>query len=232
MAEITRTKPVLSDEEKEEGLSEFRSNRVTKEVDLPVKGGWARRQRPRSANANQLGKDDRLDVPGDGEEVLIKFLDDEPFASYFVHWIMTDNGRRPYTCAGFDTCPLCARGDRAKSQDMLNVITISADEPKLVVWQASADPAEAIEDMANGKRTSPINKPGLYFAVSKKKGSNGFFSYTLLPVKDSDLEEEWGAKPLSEQQIADFNKKKYDSSVVRVHTVSELQEASRHLDTD
>lgn len=229
MTEITRTKPVLPEDE--DGTEEFvtTSNRVTKEVDSPVKGGWARTQRPRSTGGQQIS---RLTVPNDGEEILIKFLDDQPFAAYFVHWILTDNGRRPYTCAGFETCPLCARGDRAKSQDMINVATLSGDKPEAVVWQMSADPAAAVEERANGKRTSPLNKKGLYFAVSKKKGSNGFFSYTLDPVREEDLQEDWGIPPLTDAQIAELSNAKYDSSVVRVHTVSELQEAARHLETE
>jgi hypothetical protein len=228
--EITRVKPVLEDED---GLDEFKpettSNRVTKEVDLPIKGGWARTQRPRSTGGQQVP---RLTVPNDGEELIIKFLDAIPFAAYYVHWIMTDNGRRPYTCAGFDDCPLCGRGDKAKSQDMLNVINLSADSPELVVWQASSDPAKAIEKRAEGKRTSPISKPGLYFSVSKEKGSNGYFAYSLDPVTSDTLEPDWGMKPLTDIQLAEFEKNKYDASVVRVHTISELNEAARYLVTD
>jgi hypothetical protein len=230
MTEITRTKPVLRDED---GMDEFRtettSNRVTKEVDLPIKPGWSRQQRPRSQNTTQVP---RFVVPEDGEEVLIKFLDDMPFAPIYQHWLATSNGRRAYTCLGFETCPLCARGDKAKASDWFNIVVLG-DTPELRVWIASPDPSAAIEDMATGKRTSPINKPGLYFAVSKKKGTNGFFSYTLLPVKEAELEEDWGTKPLSDMQITQFNKEKFDSSVVRMHTISELTEAARnYVDTE
>lgn len=230
MTEITRTKPALRDED---GMDEFRtettSNRVTKEVDLPIKPGWSRQQRPRSQNTTQVP---RFVVPEDGEEVLIKFLDDMPFAPIYQHWLATSNGRRAYTCLGFETCPLCARGDKAKASDWFNIVVLG-DTPELRVWIASPDPSAAIEDMATGKRTSPINKPGLYFAVSKKKGTNGFFSYTLLPVKEAELEEDWGTKPLSDMQVTQFNKEKFDSSVVRMHTISELTEAARNfVDTE
>jgi hypothetical protein len=230
MAEITRVKPVLPDED---GMDEFKSettsNRVTKEVDLPIRPGWSRTQRPRSQNTTQVP---RFTVPEDGEEVLIKFLDEMPFAPIYQHWVMTDQGRRAYTCAGFDDCPMCMRGDRAKASDWFNIV-ILGDTPEIKVWIASADPSSAIEDMSTGKRTSPINKQGLYFAVSKKKGTNGFFSYTLLPVKEADLKEEWGVNPLTEGQLAQLDKQKFDSTVVRVHTISELQEAARKfVDTE
>jgi len=228
MAEITRQKPKLSDEEREEGLSEFSGGRITKDVDLPIKPGWSRQQRPRSANATQVP---RFIVPDDGEEILVKFLDEMPFAPIYQHWIMTDQGRRAYTCAGFNDCPLCARGDRAKASDWFNIVVLG-ETPEIKVWITSADPSAAIEERATGKRTSPINKAGLYFAVSKRKGSNGFFSYSVDPVREDELEADWGVKPLTEAQLKEFEKQKFDSTAVRIHTISELNEAARHLTTE
>jgi hypothetical protein len=226
--EITRQKPTLSDEDREQGLSEFKSQRVTKEVEPPIKPGWSRQQRPRSANAVQVP---RFAVPDDGEEVLIKFLDEMPFAPIYQHWIATDSGRRAYTCAGFNDCPLCARGDKAKASDWFNIVVLG-ETPELKVWIASPDPSAAIEERATGKRTSPINREGLYFAVSKRKGSNGFFSYSVDPVRGDELEADWGVQPLNEAALKKFNSEKFDSSAVRIHTVAELTEASRHLVTD
>jgi len=232
MPEYTRVKPVLDTDEVDttaSGLDEFKSSRVTKEVDLPIAPGWSRKIRPRSSST-QIP---RFTVPDDGEEVLIKFLDDMPFAPIFQHWLVTSEGRRAYTCAGFEDCPLCQRGDKPKASDWFNIVVLGMPA-ELKVWIASPDPSQAIEDMANGKRTSPINKDGLYFAVSKKKGSNGFFSYTLLPVKGSELAEDWpGYSPLNEIQIEAFNRLRFDSSAVRIHTNQELTEAARkHLDSD
>jgi len=232
--ELTRVKPALEEDAIEEitstDLDEFApppSNRLTKEVDLPVKGGWARTQRPKSTGFTQVP---RFKVPDDGEEVLIKFLDDVPFAAYYQHWLMTDAGRRAYTCAGFNDCPVCARGDRAKSSDLINVVVLGPT-PEPFVWFMSADPSSAVEERATNKRTSPLNKAGLYFAVSKKKGTNGFFSYTLDPVREDELKEDWGANPLTDQQIAAFSNKKFDSSIVRIHTNAELADAAqRYVD--
>lgn len=230
---ITRTKPALQEED---GSAEFApetthnpSNRITKEVDLPIKPGWARQQRPRSTNTVQIP---RFSVPDDGEEVLIKFLDAVPFAPIYQHWFQTANGRRAYTCAGFTTCPLCARGDKAKSADYLNIVVLG-EKPELKVWIASPDPAAAIEERATSKRTSPINKDGLYFAVSKKKATNNFFSYSIDPVRADELDADWGVKELTPAQIAEFQTQKFDSSVVRMHTISELTEAARNfMDTE
>lgn len=232
MAEtLTRVKPVLSEEES--GLDEFTpdktSNRVTKEVDLPIAPGWARRLRPRSSNGAQLP---RFTVPDDGEELIVKFLDDAPFAPIYQHWFQTSEGRRAFTCAGLDDCPMCARGNRPKAADYFNIVVLG-EKAELNVWIASPDPSAAIEERADSKRTSPINKPGLYFAVSKKKGTNGFFSYTLDVVKEDELHEEWGVEPLTSQQLSQFEKQKFDSSAVRLHTISELTEASKkYIDSE
>lgn len=225
--ELTRTKPQLSEDATDHpgGLEEFepRTERVTKEVEPALAGGWSSDQRPRSQGKAQAP---RFTVPDDGEEVLIKFLEDKPFAPLFQHWVQTENGRRAYTCLGFTECPMCAKGDKAKSSDWINVVVLG-DEPALMVWYMSPDPASAVKERAQGKRTSPLDKDGLYFAVSKKKGSNGFFSYSVDPVKEDELETDWGVKPLTDAQLDGFISNRYDSSIVRFHTLSELQEASR-----
>jgi len=228
MAEtLTRVKPVLSDDEENSGLGEFTdtktSNRVTKEVTPPIAPGWARRQRPRSSGGAQLP---RFTVPDDGEEIIIKFLDDMSFAPLYQHWLQNSEGRRAYVCAGLEDCPLCARGHTPKAADHFNIVLLG-EKPELKVWIASPDPSAAIEERAESKRTSPINKPGLYFAVSKKKGTNGFFSYSVDPVKEDELHEDWGVEPLTSQQLAQFNKDKFDSSAIRIHTIAELTEAAK-----
>lgn len=233
--ELTRVKPTLEDEDNPGGLEQFaergtdKVDRVTKDVDLPIRPGWSSEQRPRTQNRTQIP---RFTVSDDGEEVLIKFLDDMPFAPIYQHWLATGEGRRAYTCAGFNDCPLCAKGDKAKASDWFNIVVVS-ETPELKVWIASPDPSSAIKERAEGKRTSPLNKDGLYFAVSKKKGTNGFFSYSVDPVREDELESDWpGYRAISEAELAKFDESKFDSSVVRVHTIAELQEASRKFLSD
>ena len=223
--DLTRTKPELAETESS-GLDEFKSReRVTKEVsDRAIQPGWSSDVRPKTP-ATKIA---RFKVPDDGEEVLIKFLDDMPFAPIFQHWLMVEGQRRAYTCLG-DGCPLCARGDKAKSSDWFNVVVLG-ETPELQVWYATGDPAGAIKEKAEGKRTSPINKDGLYFAVSKRKAANGFNTYTVETVKEDELEGDWGVKSLTPTQISEFNGVKYDSTLVKVLTSVELGDLARkHL---
>ncbi len=236
--ELNREKPELDETEESSGLDEFRTTRVTKETSSVIAPGWSSDMRPART---QMSKIPRFKVPDDGEEVLIKFLDPMPFAPIHQHWLMVDNQRRAYTCiAEYDpdtkkltvNCPLCDRGDKAKSSDWFNVVVLG-DDPELQVWYATADPSAAIKDKAEGKRSSPINKAGLYFAVSKKKAANGFNTYHVETLKEDELEVEWGAKPLTSEIIAKFNSEKYDGSLIKKLTSAELSELARkHLTDD
>lgn len=230
MPNLTRTKPEL-DDVPASGLDEFASARVTKEVSPPpVQAGWSSERRARSTGT----KVPLFKVPDDGEEVIIRFLDDMPFAPLWQHWITVDGGKqRAFTCIDDATtqCPLCSRGDKAKPSDWFNVVELG-DTPELKVWKASSDPAGAIKDMAESKRWSPINKEGLYFAVSKKKGANGFPTYKLEGIKEEELVVDWGAKYLTADQLSKFNAEKYDGSIVTVNTSSELSDLARKHLTD
>jgi hypothetical protein len=232
--ELNRVKPQLEeDTDHPGGTEEFapKAERVTKEVEPSIPRGWASAQRPRSTfNGPRITKENRFDLAADGEEVLIKFLDDIPFAGIYQHWVMTQGGRRAYTCAGFDDCPMCARGDKAKSADYFNLVVLG-DTPELKVWIMSPDPAKVAEEKAKSKK-GPLNRDGMYMAVSKVKGSYSIPAVSMDWVREDELEADWGVKPLTDEQLNQFNSKVFDSSVVRVHTIAELQEAARLLSDD
>lgn len=228
--DLTRTKPV--DEEHPGGTEEFagRRTRATKEVPNQVQSGWSSDRRP-------VVKGDRptqFKVPDDGEEVVIAFLQDSPFASFFQHWVKIEKGqRKPYKCLETDDCPLCARGDRPKSQDWFNVaVIVNAEEsdkgvelPHIALWYGTADPTEKIKDRADNKRYSPINRDGLYFAVSKRAGKNGFNTYSVDPVKEEELSD-WGVEPLSDVARKELLENMYTADLVKVNTKTELQDVA------
>jgi len=226
---ITRNK---AQEPDLDGINEFAPReRVTKDVssELPdfIKPGFAVGTRS-SASGPRVNV---FKVENEDEEVLMKFLEPHAFAPIFQHWLLVDGKRRAYTCI-VKECPLCARGDKPKSSDWFNVIDMSGEEPELKVWYASPDPAAAIKARATNKRTSPLNRDGLYFVVSKTKSSkgNGILEYSIDPVREDELDV-WGAKPISAEKISEFEKEAYDASLVQVKTKAELtQLAEQHLE--
>lgn len=216
--DLQRTKPAAEDTEAKGGLEEFAPRRRGVS-DSPVVSGWSADRQP------AVAKGDRpvaFKVPDDKEEVLLAFLQDKPFASFFQHWVKVEQGaRRPYTCLG-KGCPLCAVGDRPKPQDWFNVIEMG-DEPVLKLWYCSADPAKAIKARADKERTSPINKPGLYWAASKQKASNGFNEYSIDPVKEDELSD-WGVAALTDEQLKTLTEKAYTADLVKIPTKADLEE--------
>lgn len=229
----------MSEEYEASGLDEFapKRQRITKDVggsDGPVSAGWSVDKRPPVVSGD---RPTRFTVPDDGEEVLIKMVESAPFISFFQHWYMTKEGRRAATCLGANKdgeiiCPLCLRGDRAKSSDYFNVIRLSSDgQHELQLWQCSADPAKAVKDMADNKRKSPINKSEYYWAVSKRKGKNGFNTYSFDLVKVDELDD-WGIEALTNEQINALAKNVYTSDIVRVNTKQELMQIAQEYFAD
>jgi hypothetical protein len=228
--DLTRIKPSMETETAESTTEATpRRSRVTKEAgSSPISSGWSVDRR---SPVTKGDKPDKFTVSDDGEESLIAFLESTPFASFFQHWILVDSRRQPRVCLG-DDCPLCDIGDRPKSADYFNVILITSDEPKLQVWYATADPAAAIKERADNKRTSPLNKPGLYFAVSKRKAKNDFFTYSVDPVKEDELEADWGVLAITDEQISKLAEGAYTAEIVKVHSKSELRELAGKLAKD
>jgi hypothetical protein len=197
----------------------------------PVTGsagrGWGA-LRTNKSKSKVFAKD--LRIPA-GDEVLVKFLDDEPFDSYYRHWLNGRKGKQSFVCLGED-CPLCAKGDNPTFLVLFNVVDM-IDDPSLVkVWAATPNPAGAIEEMALSEKYSPINRENLYFSVSKAKGSNGFFSYKVQAVKDRDLPDDWDIQPLTGDDIAKLVDQRHGSEYIRADTREALQEIADSLPED
>lgn len=224
--EITRTRASL--DENAGGLDQFATTRrVVKEdngeATVPVMSGWSADRRGGSSGDRPT----KFAVPDNGDEILFAFLEERPFASFYQHWVKTEAGRRAYVCLVED-CPLCNHGDKPKPQDWFNIIAmpnsdLKITEPTLMVWYCTADPSNAIRDRAETKRTSPLNKDGLYFVASKHRGKNNFPSYTVDPIRSEELEE-WGVAPLTADQINAFKETAFTSDIVRVQSRNELNE--------
>ncbi len=214
--ELTRTKPEADLDTDGGGLEEFAPRKRPAADESPIGSGWSIDKRRDVSSGDRMPQ---FKVPEDGEEILLAFLQDKPFAPFYQHWVKAK--RRGYVCLG-KGCPMCAVGDKPKPQDWFNVIEMG-EEPVLKVWFCSADPAAKIKARADNKRTTPINREGLYWAASKKKGANSINEYSLDPVKEDELSD-WGVSALTEAQKKEFLSKAYTSDRVKISTKPELQE--------
>ena len=156
------------------------------------------------------------------EAQLIKFLEDEPFATYNQHWIERP-GKKSFVCLG-DDCPLCDIGDRPTAYAVFNILVVSEKSPALMTWEARPRLAELIESKSKAKQTKPLSK--MYYSVTRT-GKKSKATTTLEPVKERDLEEDWGIEPLSDKALRAFEKDAWDDRSVVVTPRGELKKIAR-----
>lgn len=175
--------------------------------------GWGGYQKA----ASQLG-DANLYLKVDAEKKIIIILDAEPFDFFTCHWVdgITE-GSKSVTCwdsllDGNDNptmppCPLCRAGDKPSSVSaFFNVISLENPEvPTLKVWETGKQSADQLSEYSQQPKTSPLNKAGLYFEVSKATAGKRV-QYRVNDVKGRDLSEDYGIEPLADEVIAELGK--------------------------
>ena len=169
------------------------------------------------------------------DEILIAFLEEGPFATYLEHFLneLPQGQRKSFVCHEKGDCPLCDMlGDKPASRAAFNVVDFTdPDKPELKVWLATPGPLAKIEARADSKRTSPLNRDGLYFVVSKEKGRNGFFQYTIDPVREEEIEDDFEVDPEAAAEAIDkFSEKLYDKSIVKLDPKRVLREIAEGLE--
>lgn len=166
----------------------------------------------------------------DDSEVIV-FLEPENFTYALRHWVkyIGEDGKTQQTRAEWcleDDCPLCDIGDRPKAVAFFNVVDLAFPN-KVLVWEASADPTKAIQKEFNKlvKANKKLSDDGLYWVVSREKGRNGFYTYSVDKLTEDDLAEQWPSlKPLNGAQRDALRHRAYDESYVELRERQELVE--------
>jgi hypothetical protein len=172
----------------------------------------------------------RLDIKD--EEVLLRFLQPEPFALYEQHWVGSGPGARSYTCIEDknQVCPLCQLGYNTRYLVLFNVYDVKAGENKF--WPAGPNAVKEIEELSRSERYSPIDKDGLYFAIKRTKQDNGFFAFKVTPVKERDLADDFGADPMTDDELKEAAGHLFDDSVIPHSSREQLEEVASKLDDE
>jgi len=165
----------------------------------------------------------------DDSEVIV-FLEPENFTYALRHWVkfIGENGQqqtRVEYCLE-DECPLCDIGDRPKPTAFFNVVDL-ANPNKVLVWEATADPTNAIQKEFNklAKRGQTLDAEGIYWVVSREKGRNGFFTYSIDKLTEEDLVAEWPSlKPITSAQRTALSQRLYGEDYVTFKDRDELVE--------
>ena len=162
------------------------------------------------------------------EPIIIKFLSDEPYASWRQHW-MERQGQKSFVCLGED-CPLCKAGNRPSKRHAFNVALLTEGEaPALRSLEVGPRVIDQLKNFHNSERTGPLDKH--YWAISRT--GKGATSSTLLQmVKAADLEE-WNLSALTEAEAIEFNETAYNEDIIQVPTKRDLMQiASEELGYD
>ena len=163
------------------------------------------------------------------EPQIIKFLDDEPYASWRQHWIERQ-GQKSFVCIGeFDDkgCPLCDSGDRPSVRIAFNVaLLIAGEEPVIKSYEVGPRVIDQLKNFHTDPRTGPLSKH--YWAVSKTgKGATTATSHQL--VKDRDLEE-WGIAEIDDAGLKGLISRSYTADIISIPSRKDLIDIANELE--
>lgn len=183
-----------------------------------IRRGWGAAESVKNADSPYA---QRLRVTED--PLVVKFLEDEPYASFRQHWIER-SGQKSFTCIGdIDPkgCPLCDGGNRPSTRFSFNVVLLSNDsEPSVKSYEVGPRVIDQLKNFHNDPRQGPLSKH--YWAVSRSgKGATSASNHQL--VKERDLEE-WDLPVLSSDDIARLKKSAYGPDIIQIPTRKDLQQ--------
>lgn len=171
----------------------------------------------------ESGFAENLKVPDD-DEIVIKFLDEKPYAGYREHWVQeAKSKRKTYSCLGPEECPLCVTlGHQPNSRILFNVVDMSGSDPTVKTWAMGTKLAEKIKALSQKPRTSPINREDRYWIISKT-GKGTSTEYNLEPISSDDLVD-WDLDPLDEDEIEELMTQRSTKESIRFDSVEDLEE--------
>jgi hypothetical protein len=184
-----------------------------------IQKGWAA-AKAASSKESKFATDFKFD-----EDVqLVKFISDEPLV-FKQHWV-TRPGKKSFIALG-ESDPLTEVGSIPAQKFAFTVLNLSDEEPQLQLMIVGKRLCSQLEKFASDKKTGPLNRSDIYYAVSKS-GSGTKTTHTVVPVKERDLAEEWDLDPIA---LADHIKtlKPYGIEALYTSTKAELAEVAREI---
>lgn len=187
------------------------------EVRKIIRSGWGAVDTLKQEDANYAV---RLKTGND--PVLIKFLQDAPYASWRQHWV-NRTGQKSFVCReGMDDrgCPLCDAGNRPRPLFAFNVLLLErGEEPALRSYEAGTRVIATLRNFNEDERQGPLSKH--YWAVSRS-GTGPQTQYNHLLIKERDLSDEWGIVPLTSDALEHSESKAYDADIMRISSYEDM----------
>jgi len=192
----------------------------TPERSSVIQTGWAAAKKAVAKSNKTFATDFRFD-----EDVqLIKFIGNEPM-SFMQHWVNRP-GKKSFISIG-EGDPLVAVGSKPDQKFAFTVLNLSDEDPQLQLMIVGVRLCGQLEKLDSDKKTGPLNRPDIYWAVSKT-GTGTKTSYTINPVKERDLAEDWGIDPVAAAELIK-TMKPLGPEALHTSTKAELAEIAREI---
>lgn len=163
----------------------------------------------------------------EGQHQVFKFLDENgPFAIYKQHFLkQKTSGKRSYVCIGAD-CPLCLKlQDRPENKRAFTVVSLNSKEGMQRQMLISGARLYQALHAAHYSPQGPLTK-GYWAIVRLGKGPQT--SYTVTPIKERDLEEDWKIDA-EKAASAVASSEVYTRGLIKEHSLEELEEIADAL---
>ncbi|MFF1711204.1 hypothetical protein [Streptomyces sp. NPDC058268] len=175
----------------------------------------------------------RLEITKDPQ--LIRLLEAEPFDSYEYHYVREiTSGKRSFRgLAPAEDCPLCDDLDHyGRKVAVFNIGLWDEDDEKWVhkVWEVGIRAARTLQAIAKDPKkvgkdnVGNLTSPQLYIAVHKT-GKGTKTEYHVEAVKARDVESDWDANELTDDDHERLSKSSYSDAWERHCTRAELEAA-------
>ena len=185
-----------------------------------IQTGWAAAKKAVAKSNKTFATDFRFD-----EDVqLIKFIGNEPM-SFMQHWVNRP-GKKSFISIG-EGDPLIAVGSKPDQKFAFTVLNLSDEDPQLQLMIVGVRLCGQLEKLDSDKKTGPLNRPDMYWAVSKT-GTGTKTAYSITPVKERDLAEDWGIDPVAAAELIK-TMKPLGPDALHTSTKAELAEIAREI---
>ncbi|MCZ0981886.1 hypothetical protein O1L60_31240 [Streptomyces diastatochromogenes] len=179
----------------------------------------------------------RLEITKDPQ--LIRMMQPAPFDSYEYHYVREiTSGKRSFRgLAPADDCPLCDDLDHyGRKVAVFNIALWDEDDEKWVhkVWEVGKRAATTLRAIgADPKKVGKdyvgdLTSPQLYLAVHKT-GKGTKTEYHVEAVKARDVESDWDADELNDDDYERLSKSLYEEAWERHCTRAELEAAVQRV---
>jgi len=187
-----------------------------------IQVGWAAAKKVQAKVAKTYANDFKFE-----EDVqLIKFLSPEPMI-FSQHWVQR-TGKKSFVCLGTTQCPLCRAGNKAENKFAFSVVNLTDEEPSVQLMTVGMRLCGQLEKLNADPKTGPLDR--MYWAVSKS-GQSTKTSYSIMPVKERDLPEDWDLD-VEEVRTIVSSLEPLGTDALRMSTKAELTEIAREIPED